>query len=381
MHILKCWWRAAGIVAIATLCGCAAPPAPPSVSRAPLQHLVDQIEINQAAIRDGESFDVSTLSDIILKLQAIIDSQPDRETIAAAQFYIGRAADTINYSNLRTGAPIDADLARRAISAYGATIAFGRNIPAWDISILDAEYFAGGSAWRAKNHDAAGEYWRLCATAGHGGCMLALAVNMARDASPASPKLAEAVDLFKAAAHASENYRCAALDADEALAYLIHFHLTKAASGEELTWLKQGRDVWRQLQTNAERDDPCSGASIGIDEFMMRADSGDRQTALLEAARQGSAAPIVRAIAEYLEGALDKPSLRAKLSVSANTPSRRCEVHFFELWNDVQAGRTAAAREDYALMLKLGAENCSLMLLYAKQLGLGGDQDRPGTSG
>jgi hypothetical protein len=157
----------------------------------------------------------------------------------------------------------------------------------------------------------------------------------------------------------------------DSLAYFIHFHLVDRPAGEELEWFDKAMRLWNELQRRDQTKDPCNGAVVGLDEFMMRADAGKQLPAFLDTAISNSSSPLYRGVAEYLQGALDDAAMEAKLSINRVTPNYLCNARPYMLWNDVRLGRHEAAEKIYSQMQNIGPEDCGSDLIYAQQLGFG----------
>ena len=297
---------------MAILSGCTSKPEVPAATSgraSELQPIVDRFELAQAAIRTYKQPDRLALRNDIGKLDAIIDAKPNDSVAAAAHFYAARIADLVNSEILWTGGAPDAQLAQLAITYYGAAIAYGNDVPEWNMPRLDVEYLAGASAYNySKSPSMAANYWRICATADHAGCMNSLAVLLTKGEPGISQDFNEAFALHKKTVDTGIKFQCAGIYSAEDAASFVHFHLVTGRKGEEFDWLDKAHALNDMLAAREGRQDTC-GAEFMLTEFMMRADDGEQRSDLLKSVLENSPNPTERSIAEYLLGTLDEASL------------------------------------------------------------------------
>jgi len=332
-----------------------------------LQQIVDNIEIAEASLTRQPYIDTASLSTAIDRLDTIASERD--AFVLPAHYYIARAADTVNDNFRKTGGAIDRSLADKAIQGYAAVIANGKDISEWNIRVSNAEYYAGNDALNDLNApELAENYYKLCVQAGHAGCMNALAYLLLIKADALVENRHLAFDLLKRAVDTGTNYRCAGFLSAVTLAYLAHFRLVARPAGEEFDWLGQAQDLRRQLGQKEGNPDPCNAASMQLDEYMMRADSGDRRPDLLKATIADSSVPATRGIAEYVAGSLDAVGMEAKLALGGFSARRRCQARFYELWKAVQSGSFAQASKSYKKMSAFNPRDCGIELVVAERL-------------
>jgi hypothetical protein len=353
----------ASVLVLAVLTGCAT--TGPSAS---LRQVADQVEAARAAAGKKDFSKIPPLAASVPTLNSVIAANSDGSLAAATHYYRAEIASLTNSQNFRAGLPADPALTQEAVTEYGKTLLYGQNMPEWKIYLPDVAYRRGTAANTGGLFDLALESFRLCAAAGHGGCMNALAVLLLRG-TPSNQNVTESFHAFRAAAATGIIATCAGSFSAEDVALFIHFKVVSEPAGNEFDWVNQARNLASAAQQRTGFIDPCHGASIGLDEFQMRADEGDRQPAILEAVIRDSPDAPDRIIAEYMLGRLDEAALQTRLSGEELSPSNTCDVEFSLLWNDSRLGQKTAAQKHYSALLKSPPLGCPKQVLFARKLG------------
>jgi TPR repeat protein len=243
----------ASAFAFAALAGCAT--TGPSGS---LRQVADQVEAARTASGNKDFSKIPPLAASVPTLDAIIAAKSDESLTAAAHYYRGEIASLTNQQNFRERHAFDPALAQEAVTEYGDTLIYGRNMPEWRIYLPDVAYRRGSAAYVGGFFDAALESYRLCAAAGHGGCMNSVAVILMRG-TPNDQNLTEAFNAFRAAVTTGSTATCAGSFSAESAALFIHFKVVNAPAGDEYDWVNQARHLANAAQQQTGFSDPCHG--------------------------------------------------------------------------------------------------------------------------
>jgi hypothetical protein len=364
------------ITALLVLClaiaGCATKP-PPMTDEQVAEKLaragreINAIAANQAAhpeVGVVPNF-VDRLNNDLGELRALSQAIPaGTDMSVAAHYFTARADDAINHYNRLGHSDIDAAKAKEAADNYAVVIAYGKDVPYWGIKTSEVLYFAGGTAFGyAKNYKLASQYWHACSDLGQGGCMNNVAGELSKRPNATDSDKEKAFGLYEKISLMGIQFRCGALYSAVDAAQMIHFHEVTRPAGDEFTLLGRARDAFTILQKREGTADPCSGAVLILDEYMMHADNHDLRPALLDEVILLPADESTRHIAEYLHG--DKNQVANNAQTQADAASD-CSVDFYMLWRSVQLGTHNTAAQ---LLGKL-EKNCedSDELRYSRKL-------------
>ena len=364
------------LLAVVLLClaGCAAKsplPAPPDPALT-LRHAIDDsaaIEAQQLAKPDdpGEPDHLARLNHDIEDLKALIDSsQPDHLILIGAHYHLAMAEDAVNKISKRSHTVIDLPLAQDANAHYKTVIGYGKDIPQWSVNIANVLYWAGSNASIYLNSESlASQYWHVCASLGHAGCMNNVAAELWLRPDATRQDLEEAYSLFEKISHTGMQAHCAALYSAMDDAYMAHFHQVARPKGEEFKMLQIARDNFDALQKADKTNDPCSASDLFIEEYLMRADQGEYRPDLIDKFLGISQTPAGRELARYVRGDTKDPETVARLSEGGQTS---CGVDVSILWKAIQSRQKRIAQQYFAKIEQLGREKCEVNYDYAQQL-------------
>lgn len=306
----------------------------------------------------GRSHDMSVFYGQLEVLKKIQASNTDPQLGIPLAYNIASIERIIVVDAMILGQKTDQVVGQDALKNFETVLANGRDMPEWGIIISDVNYDAGTTALSIDGqYDRAIRYWAVCSAQGHPGCMNNLAFELGKKADPTDDEIKQMIDLHAGVVATGTSVQCAGLFSAVSEAKLIHFTGIGHAGDTDIGLLDKAQMFYRQLKDTNHGSDPCSGARIGIDQYMMRLDEGQRQPDLLKDVERQSAALASRNIAGYLLGALDDAGLAE--AIAATDAIGTCQLHFYAAWKAKQDGKIDVAREHYQAMLKLKPDKCT----------------------
>jgi hypothetical protein len=312
----------------------------------------------------GHSLDLSPLYKALDLLRGSLSTNEDYRIGIATSFYIGAVESRIVLELQYSGAKVDQALAQDALRNFDKVLVHNQEIPEWRVFTIDANYLAGNTAYVIDGgSEIAVRYWNKCAAMGHPGCINNVAHELLKKPTLTDDGIRHVLDLHASVVNTGNHNRCAGQYSALTMAKLIHFTGIKRPGDDDVALVDTAQTLFRQYKETVRTSDPCGSERIGLDQFMMRVDRGERHEAFLDEVEQNSRSPLWRQIAGYLHGRTSDSELLKNFA--AGDAGEICQIHFYAAWKAMQDGKGEAARGHCQAMLRLPADDCveeSLMM-------------------
>ncbi len=311
--------------------------------------LYNQLNILKASMVAGESDDIGI----------------------ATLYYIGEIESDLVGDAMLRGGKIDRAMAQEALTDLDIVLAHNEEIPQWNVSIANADYIAGDTAYAMDGFsELATRYWNACARLGHAGCVNNIATVLLNKPAPSDDDIRNALGLHAGVVKTGIEHRCAGQFSAITMATLEHFtgiHLP--GSDDEIKVLDKARDLYRALQESAHVKNPCNGDRIGVDQYMMYADRGEHHEVLLSEVERTTTLSLWKVIAGYLLGQASDTEMIAL--ADKQQPNGACGLRYYMAWHMAQNGDGKGALAQYKAMRALPPDDCQfetlMMRYYLKQ--------------
>jgi len=307
----------------------------------------------------GAMHDMSAYRRQIEALHKIQATNTDASTGIALTYYIAELEWVVTAdSGFGNGTP-DRTLGQDALKNFDSVIAYGHDMPEWNIVLSSANYLAGSTAaaMDGMSSSLALRYWTVCAAQGHPGCINNVAFELGKPLTASDDDIRHILDLHAKVVATGTYAMCAGQFSAVSEAKLIHFTGVGRPGDDDIGLLDKAQTFYGQLKDRLHTADPCGGGRIGIDQYMMRLDRGERRPELLEDVEQHESSALWLRVASYLKGTTDEAGL-AK-AIAASQGFETCELHFYAAWKARQEGKKDAAQAHYDAMLKIDPGHCS----------------------
>jgi hypothetical protein len=274
----------------------------------------------------------------------------------ARTYYIARIEGTLALYPQEAGGTIDHAMADDALRNFDTVLAYKHDLPEWYVRLVEANYAAGSVSWAIDGtSERTLRYWNDCAQQGHPGCINNIAFELTKKSSASDGDIRRALDLHATVVRSGNTARCAAQFSAVTMALLIHLTGVQRPGEDQVALLDKAQNLYQTYKNATRTQDPCGGGRIGLYEFMIRLDRGERQDAYLNDVLQQSASPFWRMLAGYLQDKVSDTELNKAIAAD---PEGACSYHFLAAWRAVQKHEQKVARTHYAAMIELTVEDC-----------------------
>jgi hypothetical protein len=267
-----------------TLSGCATKGPPPASDRkAALSGAILVINAWTNSSSPGRLGAVSPLyNQLGILKNSLAAGQHDR-TGFATHYYIGNLEGLITSVTQLSGGKVDRGMGQEALTNFDIVLAHGEDIPEWQVNLSNANYLAGNTVYAMDGaNEMTMRYWNTCATMGHPGCVNNVANELLHKPAPSDEDIRNAIGLHALVVKTGIQARCAGQFSAVMLAKLVHFTGIRRPGDDEIALLDTAQALYRELQEAIHAKDPCGGAGIDIDQYMMRFDRGEHHEILLD---------------------------------------------------------------------------------------------------
>jgi len=317
--------------------------------------------------------DVSAMRGEIDILKKALAATGDEHTGIALAFYTAQIEAALTANMKLSGTTIDRAMGEDALRNFDIVLAYKGDMSEWPINLIDAGYSAGSVSWSMDGtSDRTLRYWNNCAEQGHPGCINNVAFELTKRPAASDSDIRHALDLHATVVDTGNRARCAGQFSAVTMAQLIHFTGIERPGSDEIALLDNAQSLYQNLKSTTGAKDPCGGARIGLDEYMMRLDRGDRQESYLNSVLEQSSSPLWRRIAGYMQDRVSDAELTQ--TIAGADPQDACIYHFYAAWRATQRHQLRIAREHYNAMAGLDVQDCGpntlMMQRYLKPVAL-----------
>jgi len=286
--------------------------------------------------------------------------------VVVARSWRGRAQVAMNWARMRAGQGADASLARASLADFDAVLAFGTDIPPWNVFMANTLYFAGGVA---RNHlednKAAYSYWARCAAIGHAGCLNIMAAAKLTGSGGVSVDLQESIDLNARVYDTGTDYRCAGAFSARMIAEITHLKGIRSVTVDEFQWLQRSYRLLDEIGREEQKDNPCDRSKFEIVEYLMWLGRGQERADLLRAAAARKGANDYAILADYLAGAVSPAAFRDALG-KLTLKHVSCGMHFAAAWHAELRSDAALSRTHRDALVAFGGDHCQIEIALLK---------------
>jgi hypothetical protein len=348
---------------ILTLAGCATKAPPPSDPKSALSGAILVLGAWENSSSSGRLSDVSPLYNQLAILKNSLAASEDDRIGFATHYYIGDLEGIITSTAKLSGGKVDRALGQEALTNFDIVLAHGEDIPEWRVSLWNADYLAGNTAFALDGvTDLTMRYWNACAKMGHPGCVNNIASELLHKPAASDDDIRNAIGLHALVVKTGIQARCAGQFSAVTLAKLIHFTGIRRPGDDEIALLDTAQTLYHELQEATHAKDPCGGSRIDIDKYMMQLDRGEHHEILLDQVIRNEAAPLWQLIATYLQGKVDDAKMDTAIAANAQGgiagQLNTCFLNFYVAWRATQDGNTALAQTHYQALTKLPVTAC-----------------------
>ncbi len=290
-------------------------------------------------------------------LKATQKANQDQRAGIALAYYIGSVENSLTVEAKIFGGPLDRAMQEDALDNFDSVLAYGQDLAEWHVRLMDTNYLAGSVSWALDGvSERTLRYWNACADQGHPGCINNIAFELTKSPSASNDDIRRALDMHAKVVKTGNAARCAGEFSAVTMALLIHFTGVEHPGDDDIALLDTAQSLYRSYKIASGTPDPCSGGRIGLYEYMVRLDRGDRQKSYLDNVLEQSASPYSRRIADFLLNKVSDAELNQ--AIAGATAQDACGYHFFAAWKAKQKNDLRTAQEHYTAMIKLNAEEC-----------------------
>jgi TonB family protein len=287
----------------------------------------------------------------------------------AARYYRAVAVSSANSIHNDKGQTMDLPAAQQALDDLDKVIANDADIQAWNVSLANAEYVAGGIAHNQLRSDTiAYSYWEKCSEKGHAGCIniSATASVTGEDGEPVN--FTRALDLHHRVFDTGTKFACAGAFSARNIASIVYFTGTRRPGDDELLWIRRSYNLSDRIEDRPKEKNRCDGANTRVQEFLYRLSRGERHNELLSqaTARLDDDSPVDLALLQYISGSIDDDEFERAVQ-AGKTVYARCGGYFEGMWFAELVKKHAVAKKFYQRLLETGEIDCRSSLVYAKK--------------